>query len=117
MTRELRENELSREGWAWIGASVVGAVTVAVDWPVLGSLYSVHPAVAMVAALSLGAALALAVRWVDAGIGLAAASLALTTVVTCPAAGAAPLAWPWSVMALIATSLLLLLIGRRVSWQ
>ncbi|GAA2833458.1 signal transduction histidine kinase [Leucobacter komagatae] len=101
-------------GWSWILIGFATVATIAVTWPLLVTLYEVHPAIAMVLAAAEAAAVALALRLPALAIALGTVTPAATTLIT-----AAPIAtpWPWPVTMLIVQALLAFIIGLRHDWR
>lgn len=100
--------------WVWASACFAALTLLAVAWPVLATLYGVHPAVAMVLAVTQSAAIVLAIRWPWAGIGLSSLSSLAAMLVTF--APAADLPWPWPVTGIIAQCLLLAVLALGHQW-
>jgi signal transduction histidine kinase len=100
-------------GWFWLIAGFVGVVLVAISWPVTTVLYGVPTVFAMLIALALSAALVLAVRWPNVGIGLGLAAQIVGIVLTSGSSGDV---WPFTVTSLLALVFLHLIIGLRQSW-
>lgn len=101
-------------GWSWILIGFAAVATIAVSWPLLVTLYDVHPAIAMVLAAAEAAAVALALRIPAAAIALGTITPAVTALIT-----ATPVAtpWPWPVTMLIVQALLAFIIGLRHDWR
>ena len=104
----------SHAGWVWAGTIIPAIVFVAVGWPILAAMYGMHPAVAMVLAVSHSASILLAVRSASAGIGLAAFAAIGTMFVTSDVA--AQTVWPWPVTALLAQCVVVTVIALRYRW-
>ena len=104
---------LSADGWAWVSAVFAAVATLAVSWPVLSTLYGVHPFPAMLVALGQALALILVVRLPGLGILVQTVAVGATAFVTAEPSG---WPWPWPVTALIAQSLLVLLVAIRKPW-
>nr|WP_276584316.1 sensor histidine kinase [Brevibacterium permense] len=101
------------QGWFWLIAAFVGAVLVAVAWPVTTVLYGIPTVYAMLLAFGLSAALLLAVRWPIPAIGLGLASQAAGILLTADVSGAVR---PFTVTSLLALVFLHLIIGLRHRW-
>lgn len=101
------------QGWFWLIAAFVGAVLVAVAWPVTTVLYGVPTVYAMLLAFGLSAALLLAVRWPIPAIGLGLVSQAAGILLTADVSGAVR---PFTVTSLLALVFLHLIIGLRHRW-
>lgn len=100
--------------WVWAGSCFVTLVLLAVAWPILATLYEVHPAVAMVLALAHSAAPVVAIRWPWAGIGTSSLASLGAMLATYPVAAELP--WPWPVTAIVAQCLLLVVLALRHQW-
>lgn len=111
--RPLARRISSAEGWAWITAGYSAAILVAVGWPVLSSIYSVHVAIAMVLVIGQAAALLLAIRLPAIAIAVAAVIPAVTALV---AAIHPAVPWPWPVSMLIVQSGIALIVALRHRW-
>lgn len=103
----------SAEGWAWITAGYSAAILVAVGWPVLSSIYSVHVAIAMVLVIGQAAALLLAIRLPAIAITVATVVPAVTALV---ASIHPEVPWPWPVSMLIVQSGIVLIVALRHRW-
>lgn len=104
-----------REGaWTWVTVSFLSFVLVVVSWPVTASLYSVHPAVAMLVSIAAALAGVLAVRWPWAGLSLSIVAATATMLVTSSAQASLP--WPWPVTALLAQCLTLTVLAIFHRW-
>jgi signal transduction histidine kinase len=100
-------------GWFWLISGFVGVVLVAISWPVTTVLYGVPTVFAMLIAFALSAALVLAVRWPNVGIGLGLAAQIAGIALTSDTTGSV---WPFIVTSLLALVFLHLIIGLRYSW-
>jgi signal transduction histidine kinase len=101
------------EGWFWLISGFVGAVLVAISWPVTTVLYEVPTVFAMLIALTQALALVLAVRWPIAAIGLSLIAQVVSILLTADTSGSV---WPFTVTSLLALVFLHLVIGLRHSW-
>jgi len=99
--------------WVWASTCVAAVALLAVAWPVLATLYLLHPAVALVLAVAHSAGIVLAVRWPWLGIALSTSSSLAAMLVTFPLAG---LPWPWPVTGMIAQCLLVAVLALRHQW-
>lgn len=108
-----RAAALSADGWAWVSAVFAAVATLAVSWPVFSALYGVQPFQAMLVALGQALALILVVRLPGLGVLVQTVAVGATAFVT---AGPSGWPWPWPVTALIAQSLLVLLVALRRPW-
>ena len=100
--------------WVWAVSCFVTLALLAVAWPVLATLYSVHPALAMVLALAHSAAPVVAIRWPWAGIGTSSLASVGAILATYPVAAELP--WPWPVTGIVAQCLLLVVLSLRHQW-
>ncbi|WP_147918932.1 sensor histidine kinase [Ruania zhangjianzhongii] len=100
--------------WVWAVSCFVTLALLAVAWPVLATLYSVHPALAMVLALAHSAAPMVAIRWPWAGIGLSSLASLGAMLATYPVAAELP--WPWPVTGIVAQCVLLVVLALRHQW-
>ncbi|WP_052492649.1 sensor histidine kinase [Leucobacter komagatae] len=101
-------------GWVWILAGYSAVVLVAIGWPLLANLYSVHVAIAMVLVIAQAAALLLAIRLPAVAIAVAAAAPAVATLISSLDPG---VPWPWPVSMLITQAGIVLIIALRRGWQ
>ncbi|UVI35754.1 sensor histidine kinase [Brevibacterium spongiae] len=101
------------EGWFWLISVFVGAVLVAISWPVTTVLYDVPTVFAMLIALAQSAALVLAVRWPIPAIGLGLAAQIVSILLTVDISGEVR---PFTVTSLLALVFLHLIIGLRHRW-
>lgn len=102
--------------WVWASACFAALALLAVAWPVLATLYGLHPTLAMVLALTHSAAIVLAIRWPWAGIALSSLSSLTAMLVTFAPATDLPLPWPWPVTGIIAQCLLLAVLALGHQW-
>lgn len=100
--------------WVWAGACFAALALLAVSWPLFAALYGLSPAVAMGLAVGHSAAIALAVRWPWAGIGVSFLTSLATMVLTVELAALLP--WPWPVTAIVAQCVLVALLALRHQW-
>ena len=100
--------------WVWAGSCFVTLALLAVAWPVLATLYGLHPALAMVLALAHSAAPVVAIRWPWAGIGTSSLASLGTMLATYPVAAELP--WPWPVTGIVAQCLVLVVLSLRHQW-
>ena len=101
-------------GWSWILIGFAAVATIAVSWPLLATLYDVHPAIAMVLATAEATAVALALRLPAIAIALGTIAPAAMALIT---AEPVETPWPWPVPALIVQALLAFIIGLRHDWR
>ena len=101
------------EGWFWLISVFVGAVLVAISWPVTTVLYDVPTVFAMLIALAQSAALVLAVRWPIPAVGLGLVAQLAGILLTADVSGAVR---PFTVTSLLALVFLHLIIGLRHRW-
>ncbi|WP_167199803.1 sensor histidine kinase [Brevibacterium pigmentatum] len=101
------------EGWFWLISVFVGAVLVAISWPVTTVLYDVPTVFAMLIALAQSAALVLAVRWPIPAIGLGLVGQLAGILLTADISGAVR---PFTVTSLLALVFLHLIIGLSHRW-
>ena len=100
----------SAEGWSWIATIFAAVAAVAVGWPLLTTIHSVHVALAMVIIIAHAAALPLAVRFPAPAVVL------LTVAPPCAAAlSAAGAPWPWPITMLIVEAIAVLIVALRHS--
>lgn len=104
----------SAEGWAWIISGYAAVILVAVGWPLLSTLYSVHVAIAMVLAIGQAAGLLLAIRLPAIAIAVGAIVPAVTALISSLDPG---VPWPWPVSMLIVQAGIVLIVALRHSWQ
>ena len=100
--------------WVWAAAAFVAVVLLAIEWPVLAVLYGLHPAAAMVLAMTHSAAVVLTVRWPLVGIAVSSFGSLATMLATFPMAAVLP--WPWPVTGILAHCLLVALLSLRHQW-
>lgn len=103
----------SPEGWAWIIAGYAAVILIAVGWPLLATLYSVHVAIAMVIVIGHAAGLLLAIRVPAAAVAIATIAPAATALITAVLPG---VPWPWPVSMLIVQCGIVLIVALRHSW-
>src|SRR5699024_6888535 len=100
--------------WVWAAAAFVAVVLLAIEWPGLAVLYGLHPAAAMVLAMTHSAAVVLTVRWPLVGIAVSSFGSLATMLATFPMAAVLP--WPWPVTGILAHCLLVALLSLRHPW-
>ncbi|WP_123303311.1 sensor histidine kinase [Bogoriella caseilytica] len=105
---------VSPAGWAWVGTGFAAVVLLAISWPVLATIHGVHPALAMVLAISQGAALVLTVRRPTAATAMAILAAAGTMLASASSIGHGT--WPWPVTSLISYCLVILALALRHHW-
>lgn len=105
---------LRESPWTRMTIAFLAIVLAIVAWPVTVALYAVHPGPAMLVALAPAVAAVLAVRWPWAGLSLSVLATALMMLVTSPAQAAEN--WPWTVTALLAHCLTLLVLSVLHRW-
>ncbi|KAM9864076.1 sensor histidine kinase [Leucobacter sp. BZR 635] len=103
----------SAEGWAWIITGYAAIILIAVGWPLLATLYSVHAAFAMVLVIAQAAALMLAIRLPALAIAVAMIAPAVAAALS-PAAAGVPAPWPVSMM--IVQTGIVLIVALRFPW-
>lgn len=101
-------------GWYWLISIFVGAVLVAVGWPVLGAAYGLGAAIAMVVSIAQSAAIAVSVRWPIAGIALGLVASIATIVASGQTSG---MPWPWAVTSMLALLAVQVVLGLRHDWR
>ncbi|MBP1326810.1 signal transduction histidine kinase [Leucobacter exalbidus] len=106
-------SNISRSGWTLIVTSTIALISVAINWPLLASLYGVPVVIAILLALAGAAALVTVPRWPVIGIALHTVAT-LVVAVLCAHVASAPA--PWPVMMLIVQALLVLLVALRRPW-
>src|SRR5699024_3402429 len=100
--------------WVWASACVAAVVLLAVAWPLLATVYLLHPAVAMLVAAAPSAAVVLAVRWPWLGVALSTAASVDSMLVDFPMVSELP--WPWPLTGMIAQCLLVVVLALRHQW-
>lgn len=111
-TRAALGRTVSSRGWAWIAAVFFAVPSIAINWPLFATLYSIPVPIAMLLSLAFAGALLLAIRWPLVGIALQTVAVVFTALT---AVGAdAP--WPWPVMVIILQAALVLLLSLRRTW-
>ncbi|WP_175477212.1 sensor histidine kinase [Ruania alba] len=110
---------MNTTGWAWVSTGFAAAILLAVGWPMLATVHNIHPAIAMVLALTQSVALVLAVRWAGGAAALMLLSALGTVLASSDLTGAffsAEGPWPWPVTSLIAYSLMIVVLALRHHW-
>lgn len=103
----------SSTAWSWTGAIFAAVVLVAVGWPVISVVYSLHASVAMTLVVLHCAAIVVSLRW--SSLGLAISVMASAALMSATATAGVAI-WPWPVTVLITQCAILIVAGMVRPW-